>query len=257
MLLYMGALPIFAPDGVERELAKKPGTIPELAAQRFGKNPRFTVAAGYAPFSSSLGNDINQEISFLVDAPPLGSFGNLFWTISCSLQTTNQSIEYEDQNDPNCPNAFVAPFLTAVDAEDNNNGAISFSLGNPTPLTWILFPVLEAVGNTISIIGAGVIPLVRCEFPVLSACPGGIQINGSTLANLSFPKYVPGDNEVDDFSGNALNVASVNGILVQWALNTSFVGTLDLSGGTSAAPTGAGAAAKTALTTQGATVTTN
>lgn len=254
----MAALPVFAPDGVEKALATQSGTIPQLAAQRFGQPAKFTVAGGTAPFTSSIGNDMSQEVVYGVDAPPLGSFGNVFWTITCTLQTTNQSISYEDQNSNNCPDAFVAPNLISVDPNDNYEGSIVFSLGNPTPLTWILFPVLKDVGNTISITSAGSSILVRCEFPLLQACPGGITINSAVLLhNLSFPQYIPGNNETDDFSGNALNVASVNGILIQWAKNTSFTGTLSLSGGTNAAPTGAGITAKSALTTQGATVTTN
>ena len=253
----MGALPIFAPDGVEQALATQPGTIPALAAQRFGRPAKFTVAGGSPPFTSSIGNDMSQEIAYSIDAPPLGSFGNIFWTNSCTLQTTNQSISYEDQNDNNCPNAFVAPNLISVDAEDNYGGGIAFSLGNPTPMTWILFPVLRTVGNTISITSAGTSIIVRCEFPELQTCPGGITIDSAVLLhNLSFPQYTPGNNEADAFTNLALNVTSVNGILEQWAKNTSFVGTLDLSGGTSAAPTGAGATAKDALLTQGATVTT-
>lgn len=61
------------------------------------------------------------------------------------------------------------------------------------------------------------------------------------------------------FQGNAWSEATVNAILVKldnigWAAAGK---NLELSGGTAAAPTGAGAAAKAALIAAGATVTTN
>ena len=59
------------------------------------------------------------------------------------------------------------------------------------------------------------------------------------------------------FPGAALNVASVNAILQALDANGISNGTLDLSGGTSAAPTGAGVTAKTSLQGKGWTVTTN
>lgn len=253
----MAQLPIFAPDGVEQALATQPGTIPQLAAARFGKPATFTVAGGSAPFSSSLGNDISQDIAYTITPQAVGSFGNIFWTLTATMQTTNQSITYVGPNDLNGPDAFVAPNLITIDPNDLNSGALSIDGGWPTGLIWVLFPVLNFVAGTITITDGTAQVLVRAEFPML-VTSAGITISGATvLQNLSFPLYIPGNSEADDFSGNHLNVASVNGILEQWALNTSFVGTLDLSGGTSAAPTGAGATAKAALITQGATVTTN
>lgn len=257
MLLYMGALPIFAPDGVERALATQPGTIPQLAAARFGQPAKFTVAGGSAPFVSSIGNDESQNIVFNLTPQALGTFGQLFYQITCTMQFTNQSISYVGPNNVNGPDAFVAPNLISIDANDLNGGALSIDSGNPTGLINVLFPELTFVAGAISITNATGTILTRCEFPKLTTSAGLTVSKGVFLHVLSFPQYIPGNSEADDFSGNALNVASVNGILEQWALNTSFVGTLDLSGGSNAAPTGAGATAKAALITQGATVTTN
>lgn len=86
-----------------------------------------------------------------------------------------------------------------------------------------------------------------------------ISVNGA-LTTVSFPALWP---FVDAFNFNAtgcaLNVATVNAILVsaQAAVPPLTGITIDLSGGTSAAPTGAGAAAKIALNLAGNTVTTN
>lgn len=257
MLLYMGALPIFAPDGVERELAGRPGTIPQQAAQRFGRDPKFTVAGGAAPVTSSIGNDISQDIAYTITPQASGSFGNIFWTLTATLQTTNQSITYVGPDDVNGPDAFVAPNLITIDPNDLSSGVLSIDSGNPTGLTTVSFPVLLSVAGTISITNSTGTILTQVNFPMLATSAGLTVSKSILLHNLSFPQYVPGNSETDTFSGNALNVASVNGILEQWAKNTSFAGTLTLSGGTNAAPTGAGITAKTALTGQGATVTTN
>ena len=64
-------------------------------------------------------------------------------------------------------------------------------------------------------------------------------------------------NFTDAFSGCALTATSVNNILISIDAAGQSNGTLDLDGGTSAAPTGAGATAKAALITKGWTVTTN
>jgi hypothetical protein len=59
------------------------------------------------------------------------------------------------------------------------------------------------------------------------------------------------------FIDNKLNVNTVNAILTQTDASGVTSGILDLSGGTSAAPTGAGITAKSSLITKGWTVTTN
>lgn len=61
------------------------------------------------------------------------------------------------------------------------------------------------------------------------------------------------------FENLALTEASVNAILVRTAtfIGVAFAGTVALNGGTSAAPTGAGAAAAASLTTAGWTIVTN
>jgi uncharacterized protein YjbI with pentapeptide repeats len=58
-------------------------------------------------------------------------------------------------------------------------------------------------------------------------------------------------------AGAALNVASVNAILIAADANGALSGTMDLSGGTSAAPTGAGITAKNNLIAKGWIVATN
>jgi hypothetical protein len=70
-----------------------------------------------------------------------------------------------------------------------------------------------------------------------------------------------GDPPTIDLSGAKLNQATVNSILAElstyWAANYLSGGTLNISGGTNAAPTGQGLTDKAALISLGWTVTTN
>lgn len=88
--------------------------------------------------------------------------------------------------------------------------------------------------------------------------------NCTQLATVSMPSYRPSQNNettlgsVIDFSGCALSAASVNGILACCAAEPNFTfGTVNLSGGTSSAPTGQGILDKATVTGRGVTVLTN
>jgi len=59
------------------------------------------------------------------------------------------------------------------------------------------------------------------------------------------------------FTNNALSADTVNVILARAVANTGFVGTIQLDGGTNAAPTGQGITDKATLLTRGVTLTTN
>lgn len=78
------------------------------------------------------------------------------------------------------------------------------------------------------------------------------------LVSITLTNFVVKNNATLDFTGNALNAATVNSILARCVASASFTaGTLDLSQGTNAAPTGQGIADVTTLTGRGVTVTTN
>jgi hypothetical protein len=93
----------------------------------------------------------------------------------------------------------------------------------------------------------------------VSACPALVTFSmGTTL------KSVDPDNGGFTLTGAALNQASVDGILVRLAALDGTNGTtifqnvtVDLSGGTSSAPSATGTAAKAVLVGRGCTVTTN
>lgn len=120
-----------------------------------------------------------------------------------------------------------------------------------------------------SIAGAqtfGTLPnLLKVEYPNVSDVASTIAI--STAPNLQVFSIAQGiEGGITAYSstsiaitGAKLTVESVNNLLIQVLAVTPAVtsGTINLSGGTSAAPTGLGLAAKTALTTAGMTITTN
>ena len=108
--------------------------------------------------------------------------------------------------------------------------------------------------------------LTTLDFPLLSSTDGGslpIQkglsvVNNLELTSITIPSLIFNDTGEYDFSNNALNVLSVNAILAQAVASAGFIsGSLDLSGGTNAAPTGQGITDSATLTTRGVTVTTN
>ncbi len=97
----------------------------------------------------------------------------------------------------------------------------------------------------------------------------GDQVDGrnSSIANCSFAALLKAKLRAStnfDFSGGSLNQASVDNLLIRLAYmdgvnagTTEWAGTVNLSGGTSSAPSGASAAAIAALIGRGATVITN
>lgn len=82
--------------------------------------------------------------------------------------------------------------------------------------------------------------------------------NNAALTTISLPAYLPTNGQNQSFNGCALNVASVNHFLARCVANAGYVsGTINLAGGTNAAPAGQGSTDKTTLIGRGCTVTTN
>jgi len=84
----------------------------------------------------------------------------------------------------------------------------------------------------------------------------GIGVTGNTvLESIDLSSLVPTSGHDFYFFGNALTAESVNAILARFVANAEFVsGTIDLSGGTNAAPTGQGLTDVTTLRARGVTV---
>lgn len=98
------------------------------------------------------------------------------------------------------------------------------------------------------------------SFPVLTTTGGGGLAcqNISTVTTINIPNYVPTAGEVLEFNGLALTAASVNAVLAVCVAAAGFTsGGVNLSGGTSHAPTGQGITDKATLIARGVTVATN
>lgn len=156
----------------------------------------------------------------------------------------------------------TCPVLPPVDPLDGLGSWGYMTFGNLGGITSITF------NQTSSIPGFDIesdTELVSLSFPnLVSIDPTNIQngyllIEGCTrLATLSMPVFVPNNGDQYMLDGNAFNAASVNAFLARCVANAGFVsGQVDLSGGTSAAPTGQGIADKATLTGRGVTMFTN
>lgn len=101
------------------------------------------------------------------------------------------------------------------------------------------------------------ISLVTVNFPRLTGAPGCLIRNNTVLQTIDFSSFVFSNGQSYDFSGNALDATTVNALLARAVLSGVTTCTIDLTGGSSSAPTGQGIADKTALNLAGNTVTTN
>ena len=120
----------------------------------------------------------------------------------------------------------------------------SFAL-NLSGCTSLIDLNLSAGGSS----GIGTLNITGCTSLFGIFFPDAPNLTSVTLTVLNAASVV--------LAGAALNVASVNAILIAADANGALSGTMDLSGGTSATPTGAGVTAKANLISKGWTVATN
>lgn len=205
----------------------------------------FTDAPGLLTFSSTVSlseggfeidnNSTLQSVSFpnLTQIDPTGAyFGVLFFDTDPSLASVS------------------APLLTIV-------GGGSVHVTNSPALTTVNLDSLATVGNQLSITGNTF--LTSLSLPALVTATNLFDVSGCTsLSSLSIPVFVPTNTKNVNAANCALNATSVNLVLHRCVLNAGYVnGTVNLSGGTNAAPSGAGVADKATLIGRGVTVLTN
>lgn len=102
--------------------------------------------------------------------------------------------------------------------------------------------------------------LTSVSFPVFVTGPTSVfRIRDcASLTTITMPAIIVPTGRTWLFDTNALTALTVNAILARWVASPGIVsGTLNLSGGTSAAPSGQGILDKATLIGQGVTVTTN
>jgi len=146
-------------------------------------------------------------------------------------------------NGMNALTTFSFPSLVSI--------GTSMSFVSFASLTSISFPALTSVGNATgtSITISSVAALTTLSLPSLATITGGsVSIAAAALANVTLPTNGTFKNGGTTFtiSGAALTQTSVNNILQAYASldgtngTTSWVNTLNVSGGTSAAPSNLG-----------------
>jgi len=127
-----------------------------------------------------------------------------------------------------CPALAVLqlPLLVTV------GGALSIS----DAITVLELPMLATVGAALFIYGPT--NLVTASLPSLTTVAGDFSMNScSALTTFSAPLWLPSNASTINFSGDALDVTSVDHILARCVASAGFVaGTVDLSGGTSSPP---------------------
>lgn len=152
-----------------------------------------------------------------------------------------------------------APNLISIDLLEEDGGYIGIS--DCPLLTSVGFPLLDSVPGGIAIGFCN--SLASISYPSLTDSQHLKGRSNPSLTTVSAPNLILRNQSADaltaiDFPGCALNVESVNHLLARAVASVGLtVGTIDLSGGTSAAPDGQGIIDAGILSARGLTVTTN
>jgi len=131
-----------------------------------------------------------------------------------------------------------------------------FTLDTLPALATLTLSALITVSGTFTITACAILTTVNLSTMVTA---GGLSIHDNpALTTLSLLAWVPPNGSINNFEANALNASTVNLILEQGVANAGFVsGTINLFGGTNAAPSGQGVADVITLQGRGVTVTHN
>lgn len=173
------------------------------------------------------------------------------------------------------------PNLVTIDPTDIQNGYVTI-LGNSS-LTAVSMPVFSSTGPNSNFGITGCSALTSLSFPSMTSIGRALLLYGNTaLVSISAPSlttvgqfnfdvhgctllttvtltsYLPTNGVDQNFIGCALSAASVNHILARCVASVGYIsGTVNLSGGTNAAPSGQGIADKATLIGRGVNVITN
>lgn len=146
------------------------------------------------------------------------------------------------------------PDPEAVDAIDGQGDR--FLVGFPnTPFTEVTFGNPVTVANDVDFGACSL--MTSLVFSVLVAIGGNLSVTCNVLTHFSAPSWLPTNGSTIDLSGCALAAESVNHILARCVAAGVTTCTINVSGGTNAAPTEDGVADKAALILAGNSVTTN
>jgi len=189
-----------------------------------------TFSAGAATFTS-------VDLSGMASLTSMSVFGSTLTTLDASGCSALGSVNMGGALLSSADFSNCTDLLTLL--IDNTQGSFSLNLSNCTTLADL------RADTSSEVIGMN-----------LTGCSGLTGIFMPNVPNLVTVTLTTMPASVV-MAGAALNVASVNAILIAADANGALSGTMDLSGGTSAAPTGAGITAKNNLIAKGWTVATN
>lgn len=149
------------------------------------------------------------------------------------------------------------PNLVSIDPTGSENGYL-YIRGLPV-LQEILLPKLELANTSfVTFTIQGNAALATLDLSKLKGPGNYAVISNASLTTINFANASPVNGIIMNFSGNALSQSTVDAILARCVAVVSFTsGSLDLSGGTSSAPSIAGAADKATLIARGIAVATN
>lgn len=148
------------------------------------------------------------------------------------------------------------PNLVSCDPLNTQQGLMYF--GANAALESLDFPALT-ISSRFFVVSNPLITSVNLPLFVNVSDPTtNFRIDGnSSLVSLSLPSFVPTLNMVYNFTNNALDAASVNGLLARFVASAGFVaGVIHLEGGGNVAPTGQGVADVATLSGRGVSVST-
>jgi hypothetical protein len=128
------------------------------------------------------------------------------------------------------------------------------NIASNNALTSLDLSALTTAGNSFYTVGNTA--LTSLNLSALTTAGDGLNIaSNNALTSLNLSALVPASGHNDYFSGNALSAATVNGLLARYIANSSYIaGSIDLSGGTNATPTGQGIIDAQTLCGRGVTV---
>jgi len=193
-----------------------------------------TFNAGAALFTSVDMSGIATLTSIVANAATFTSIDASGCSSLSSVNFTEATFASVDLS--NCPS------LSNVSIANGTYGSFTLNLSGCTSIT-------DLNTNLGFPFGASSLNITGCTSLVGIFLPVATDLTTVTLTVLNAASVV--------MAGAALNVASVNAILIAADANGALSGTMDLSGGTSAAPTGAGITAKNNLIAKGWIVATN
>lgn len=132
----------------------------------------------------------------------------------------------------------------------------TLSINDSPLLTTLSLPALTAIGVGFAVVSTGITSLSLSA--LTTPLPASTTVTGNaSLVSFAMNGQSLQDGGSYDFSGNALNQASVDLVLHAGITGAMTSGLIDLTGGTNAAPSVAGQADKAALILAGVTVNTN